>query len=305
MNPGWRVVDCSSLEGSIHYQRGQLLIRSAKQDDVLIPLSQIAVLLIGTKSSVSGAVLMKLSEYDVSVLVCDWRNVPVAGAYPWASHSRVGARQQAQARLSIPRRKQAWARIVYAKIHGQAKTLASLDRDGSHFLLDIAKGIRSGDPDNREAQAAKAYWPKLSANTPFARHPGIGESGWNAALDYGYTLLRGHGIRAITSAGLIGSLGVFHRGRSNSFALVDDLMEPFRPFIDQIVFSNMKNVDDLSAEGKQLISASFTNPFSTDGKSIPTTFNEFAQQFGLYIEGQVESLAVPRWEGVIRAGEGI
>lgn len=304
MNPGWRIVDCSSLEGSIHYRRGHLVIKRPSADDVTIPLSQVAVVLIGTKSSVSGAVLTKLGEYDAAILVCDWRQIPTAGAYPWKSHTRIGARQQAQAALSLPRRKQAWARIVTAKVYGQAKALEGLGIDGYTTLFEIAKHIRSGDPDNSEARAAKYYWPRISAGTPFARRPGIGDSGWNAALDYGYTLLRGYGIRAITSAGLIGTLGVFHRGRSNSFALVDDLMEPFRPSIDEIVFSKLSHDTELLPEGKQLLANAFTAPFSSDGRTLPTVFNEFAQHFGLYVESQIDSLVVPRFEGVRNAGEG-
>ena len=80
MNAGWRVVDCLNLNGSLKYSRGQLVIQRDESPDVALPLSQIAVVLIGVKNSVSGAILQKFSEYDISLLVCDWRNVPVSGA---------------------------------------------------------------------------------------------------------------------------------------------------------------------------------------------------------------------------------
>ena len=106
MNPGWRVIDCTNLEGSLRYSRGQLVIQKAAEPEIAIPLSQIAIVMLGTKSSISGAVLQKFSDYDIALLVCDWRGVPVSGAYPWNQHSRTGARQQAQAQLPVPKKKQ-------------------------------------------------------------------------------------------------------------------------------------------------------------------------------------------------------
>ncbi|WP_410764035.1 CRISPR-associated endonuclease Cas1 [Corynebacterium rhinophilum] len=103
MNAGWRVLDCLNLHGSLRYSRGQLVISKEDAADVAIPLAQIAVVLIGSKSSISGAVLQKFGDYDIALIVCDWKGVPVSGAYPWNPHSRMGARQQAQAQLSVPK----------------------------------------------------------------------------------------------------------------------------------------------------------------------------------------------------------
>lgn len=305
MNSGWRVIDCTGLEGSLGYRRGQIIVRKSEPDsEVAIPLAQVAVVLIGSKASVSGAVIMKLSEYDISLLVCDWRQVPVAGAIPWHDHTRVGIRQRSQAELSLPRKKQAWARVISAKIYGQSRTAEAITGRPSPRLNELAGKVRSGDPDNHEARAVRIYWSLISDGQEFSRIPGAGESGWNSALDYAYTLLRGYGIRAITSAGLAGTLGLFHRGRGNAFALVDDLMEPFRPMIDQIVFSALTPEEDLTPSTKQTLSTGITGNFSKDGKTLPTVFNEFAQHYGLYVEGEVKSLQVPRWKGILDASEG-
>ncbi|WP_348650397.1 type II CRISPR-associated endonuclease Cas1 [Corynebacterium accolens] len=265
MNAGWRVIDCLNLHGSLRYSRGQLVISKVDADDVAIPLSQIAVVLIGSKSSISGAVLQKFGDYDIALLVCDWRGVPVSGAYPWNQHSRLGARQQAQAQLSVPKKKQAWTRIVAAKIHGQASVLKALQKNGANELVKLSRTVKSGDPENREAQAARKYWSCLSHDQAFSRLPGAGDPGWNSALDYGYTLLRGYGIRAIAGAGLSGTLGVFHHGRGNNWALVDDLMEPFRPMVDQIVFTTINYGDELAASQKTAISTALTWAFEADG----------------------------------------
>lgn len=238
------------------------------------------------------------------MLVCDWRGVPVSGAYPWNQHSRTGARQQAQAQLPVPKKKQAWTRLIAAKIHGQSSVLRALDKPGADELLKLSRTVKSGDPENKEAQAARRYWSYLSQGESFARLPGTGEPGWNSSLDYGYTLLRGYGIRALAGAGLSGTLGVFHRGRGNSWALVDDLMEPFRPMVDQIVFSQIEYGEPLDAEQKTQISTGLNTAFANDGKSLSTVFNEFAQHYGQYVEGRLPDLSVPRWEGFLRAHEG-
>ena len=304
MNSGWRIIDCLNLNGTLRYSRGQLVIHSEDtQADVSLPLAQIAVVLIGSRSSISGAVLQKFSDYDIALLVCDWRNVPVAGAYPWNEHSRVGARQQAQSQLSLPKKKQAWSRIVSAKISGQATVLNALNKPGAEELYVLSRSVKSGDPENLEAQAARKYWSRISHGHSFLRSPSSGIPGWNSALDYGYTLLRGHGIRAIASAGLSGTLGVFHRGRGNKWALVDDLMEPFRPMIDQVVFTTTTNDASLDSPQKTRISQYLNSPFNSSGKSLSTVFNEFSQQYGMYIEGNLKHLSVPAWEGELDAGE--
>ncbi|WKD61886.1 CRISPR-associated endonuclease Cas1 [Corynebacterium ciconiae DSM 44920] len=306
MHSGWRVVDCSNLEGSVRYRRGQLSIQpDTAAEPVNIPLSHIAVVIIGTKVNISGAVFSKLSEYDIALIITDWRGVPVAGANPWNEHTRIGARQQSQASLSQPRRKQAWARIVSAKIHGQAAVARALNRQNTELLMKLSRNVRSGDVDNKEAVAARAYWRALAEEPNFRRQPGTSSDGFNSALDYGYTLLRGTGMRAVAGAGLAGTLGVFHHGRANSFALVDDLMEPFRPFVDQFVFSVLRPTSPLSADYKHRISSFLhAQAFNSAGQSVATVFDDFAQQFGLYVEGTVDRLQVPRWEGQISASEG-
>lgn len=296
-------MDLIDFDGKVSYQRGQLAITSDSGElRATLPLAQIAVVLIGNKIIISGAVLVKLSEYDIAVLVCDWRRVPVAGSFSWNEYTRIAARQRAQASLSLPRQKSAWAQIIKAKILGQARTAAQLGFDATD-LKNLARAVRSGDVDNREAMAAKRYWEIISTEDDFRRLPGLAATGWNGALDYAYTVLRGHGMRAICSAGLVGTLGVFHHGRGNQFALVDDLIEPFRPAIDYAVFSIVSNAQELDKETKRQLVAAVEEPFNSAGQSIPTVFTAFAQQYGRYVEGDVEKLVPPIWEGPFDAEE--
>lgn len=237
-------------------------------------------------------------------LSCDWRGIPLAGSFPISSHTRIGARQIAQAQLTRPRAKSAWADIIKAKIYGQAVTIECFSSSKAKRLREIAKTVRSGDPDNREGQAARIYWSALQLEPDFRRLPGYSAGGLNSCLDYAYTILRGYGIRAVCAAGLTGALGVFHRGRSNPFNLVDDLMEPFRPAVDAYVFKNITDYDCTLAETKQTLAAASTSAFSADGSSISTRLTSFAQDFGRYVEGDLKRLTTPRWEGFDHAGRG-
>lgn len=300
MNPGWRILDLTTFSGSLTYVRGRLKAISTENDTppVEVPLSHIAVVLVGVSTSISGALLTKLAEYDVAVMVCDWKNVPQAAVFPWSSHTRVGARQLAQARMPVPRMKSAWAKIIQAKVRGQANNFKDTDTLTASKLRSLAQRVRSGDPDNIEAQAARLYWNKFAPDSDFHRTGGVGADPINAALDYGYSVLRGYGVRAVLASGLCASIGVFHRGRSNPFNLVDDLIEPFRPAIDHAVADlDLGDELPLSRETRTALVAAADCQFLKTGESISTVFQDFAQSFGLYAEGESSKLSVPTWQG--------
>jgi CRISPR-associated protein Cas1 len=183
---------------------------------------------------------------------------------------------------------------VRAKIDGQRANLAALRRPAAATLTQIAKTVRSGDPDNAEARAAKAYWPQLFENQPFSRQPGSGTSE-NALLDYGYMVLRGFAVRAVLEAGLVASLGLFHRGRSNPFNLADDLIEPFRPAVDWCVVNLPANSSPSHPAVKQALVRVSTDTFSADGYSAATQLRNLAQDLGSYVEGATDRLKPLAW----------
>jgi CRISPR-associated protein Cas1 len=253
--------------------------------------------LIGLGVRLGAATLYHFAKYDIIALFCDWKGVPVAGSYSWLdTHGRVTARQRAQAELSEPRRKNAWMRIVKAKIKGQANTLAVLGCEGSAHLGDLVAQVRSGDPGNKEGQAARYYWSKLFADKDFRRVPGAGTERRNSLLDYAYIILRGHGVRAAFSAGLAPSLALFHRNRANFFAIADDLIEPFRPAVDWAVALLPPGATVANADVKKALMEAAQQKFNADGSTIPTVLTDFAQQLGRYFEGDVKTLQPPYWE---------
>jgi len=147
---------------------------------------------------------------------------------PLDAHHVQTERHLAQVEASLPVKKRIWQAIVSAKISQQGAVLRHFTGQNGG-LLPLAKRVRSGDPDNLEAQAAQRYWPSLFGK---GFHRERGADGINALLSYGYAVMRAAVARAIVASGLIPSLGVFHSNRANPFCLADDLLEPYRPYVD-------------------------------------------------------------------------
>ena len=297
----WRVIDLCGFEGELRSTRGGVEVLSGEGVPTIIPVAEVAVILVGMKVALSAAVLHRLAEADVAVLFCDWRGIP-DGCYSWSDHGRVAARHRAQAEVSLPRKKNAWARLIRAKIEGQASVLESLKIRGSGELLALADQVRSGDPGNVEAQAARLYWSR-ALGKGVGRQPAAGQLiGANACLDYGYSVLRGHLMRAVLAAGLAPALGVFHRGRGNAFALADDLIEPFRPAIDEVALQLPPTASPSDRPVKQLLVAAASQRFDGDGHGIPAVAEALAQSFGRYVEGDIDRLNVLSWQGPSSVG---
>ena len=300
----WRVLDLCAFEGDLRAVRGGVAVCPDEGASTVLPVAELAVVLVGMKVSLSAAVLHRLAEADVAVLFCDWRGIPEGGCYSWSDHGRVAARHRAQAEVSLPRKKNAWARLVRAKIEGQASVLENLKIRGSGEILALADQVRSGDPGNVEAQAARLYWSR-TLGRGVGRQPAAGQLiGANACLDYGYAVLRGHLMRAVLAAGLAPALGVFHRGRGNAFALADDLIEPFRPAIDEVALPLPATASPSDRDVKQLLVAAASQRFDSDGHGIPAVAEALAQAFGRYVEGDIDRLQVVSWQGPSRVGVG-
>ncbi len=194
-----------------------------------VPVEDLAVLVCDCAPiTLTAPLLAALAQAGVAVIVCGPRHLPdglmlpVAGA---ALHTRV-LRDQVAA--SEPRRKRAWQAIVVAKIGAQARLLARLGLD-DQGLGAMAKRVASGDPQNLEGRAARAYFRALFG-ADFVRNPDL--PGINAMLNYGYALIRAATARAVVGAGLHPSLGVHHRNQYDAYTLADDMMEPLRPLVD-------------------------------------------------------------------------
>lgn len=307
MADNWRILDLSFLKGRIAFnkKRRVLEILNEETGEVSVhPLGDVNIIFIGISVMLAPAVPYHLTSADVVAIFCDWRGMPIASMYPWTdAHGRVAARQRAQASLSLPRSKNAWMKIIKAKIRGQANVLDGHGRDGASKLREIANSVKSGDPDNREGYAARLYWRYLFNDPSFRRNPGAKENGWNGLLDYGYMILRGHSMRAVLSAGLTPALGLHHKGRSNSFALADDLIEPFRPIVDDVVASIGKDGLLIDKNTRRTLLQVCAKAFGSADKTAPSIMIEFSQQYGRYVEGEIPIIDVPVYNPKLQDNE--
>lgn len=289
MSTRWRIVDLTGYAGDVGVRRGSLVVDSER-----VFLDDVAVILAGRDTAWSGNVTALAARYQIPILGCDWRGIPYACTLPWSENTRVGARHRAQADLSRPRQKNAWMQIVKAKIHGQASNLCVVDGPSGRRLEELAGMVRSGDPDNVEARAARMYWSRLFADEHFVRRLGSG-SGRNAQLDYGYAIIRGLTVRAVCVAGLWPTLGLWHHNRSNGFGLADDLVEPFRPAVDFQVLRSAIVEGGLDAQAKRRMVDTIALPYGENGATVASAISELAQRLARYVEGDAVRLTVRSW----------
>ena len=227
-----RIVEVA-LPARLSVHDAQLVIAFDGMGAVSTPLSEVAVLLLAhPQVTLTQAVLSRIAEAGGSVITIDGNFLPASMLLPVQSHFIQTERFARQIELRLPARKQLWKQIVCAKVMAQGKLLKELHGSDSG-LIPMAARVRSGDPDNIEAQAARRYWPLLFDNPRFRR--GSEGPDQNQHLDYGYAVLRAAVARALCAAGLHPSIGLRHRNRYDTFCLASDVMEPFRPLIDRRV----------------------------------------------------------------------
>jgi CRISPR-associated protein Cas1 len=207
----------------------QLVIERPDLPKATLPIEDLGVVIVDdVRATYTQAVFMELLAAGATVMVTGRDHLPAGMMLPLDAHHVQTERHLAQVEASEPVKKRAWQALIQAKIAQQGVVLAHFTGDHGG-LAAMAQRVRSGDPDNLEAQAAQRYWPRLFGKE-FRRDRDA--DGVNALLNYGYAIVRAAAARAVVASGLIPSLGVFHRNRGNPFCLADDLLEPYRPYID-------------------------------------------------------------------------
>ncbi|MDR0801803.1 type II CRISPR-associated endonuclease Cas1 [Fluviicola sp.] len=214
------------------YTRNEQLVLELKDDDrttKILPIEDLGVVILEhPQITFTANLLEKLMNEKVAVITCNSKYMPSGMFLPLEGNSEQTERIRTQLEASLPLKKQLWQQTVRSKILNQALVLRKLDLPDAR-LLRLQNDVLSGDSSNCEAQAASHYWGQLygkeftrtqDKNTP------------NAQLNYGYAILRSIVARALTSSGMFPSVGIHHRNKYNAFCLADDIMEPYRPFID-------------------------------------------------------------------------
>lgn len=198
------------------------------------PIEDIGVLILDHQQiTITQALLAKLLANNTALITCDQTHHPTGLMLNLDGHTLQSRKFQAQVEASAPLKKQLWQQTVMAKIQNQAALLEA-EQAPAKLLHQYAKEVKSGDSDNHEAKAAAYYWKHI-----FPPFLGFTRERYglppNNLLNYGYAILRAVVARALTGAGLLPTLGIFHRNQYNAYCLADDIMEPYRPFVDKVV----------------------------------------------------------------------
>lgn len=245
---GYRsIVVGSSVRMSV--KNNQLIIEGEANGK--IPIEDIRTLIIESRSSnISTYALSALSKEGVCVYLCDEKHTPCGVLMPFGSYSRQKKRIMTQVSQTKPHLKRLWQSIVISKIKNQAKCLELCGVDAQYYerVDALCAKVHSGDPANAEGQAAALYFKYLFGNG-FSR--GNGDS-INAALNYGYAIIRGYIARLLAACGFEPCIGIHHCSELNNFNLADDLIEPLRPLVDLYVFQHLPMDNFSSADKKEI-----------------------------------------------------
>jgi len=219
--------------------RGFLVVSQGNAELGRVTLADIAALVISAnQASISKPILTALAAQNAVVICCGTTYLPTSISLPYCGNYESAHRMRKQIAAGLPLCKKIWKRLVQEKIANQAAVLMWQRQDATGKSLELMKArVRSGDPDNMEAQAARQYWPRVF-RPGFVRDRSAQDE--NILFNYCYTVLRSAVARAVMASGLLPALGVHHRSRMNPYALVDDLMEPYRPLADSLVVATVQ-----------------------------------------------------------------
>jgi len=263
-----RTLEISNESAHLSVRNEQLILERNGKTIGQAPCEDLGMVVVDhPQTTYTHAALAKLADSGAVLVICGRDHLPSAVLLPLTSHSQVVWRLADQLAAPLPVQKQLWRQLVVAKIKGQARNLSpgSSSRKG---LFALARQVRSGDPSNIEARAAKTYWTVWLDNTPFRRDQTL--SDLNSFLNYGYAIVRAAIARAVVAGGLQPAIGLHHCNRSNAFCLVDDLIEPFRPIVDDRVREMWRQgYTDLTQEAKAMLLELLTLPVSLGGQSGP------------------------------------
>ena len=263
-----RIIDISE-RAYIHLKNRQLCVDKEGATVSAIAIEDLGILILQhPEITMTQAVIVACQQNNVAVLFCDERHLPISITLPlWSGHSLHTKVVSQQVSSKMPRRKRLWQQIVKAKICEQATTLELAGLD-SNRLRRMSERVRSGDPENIEAQAAQVYWRVLMGNS-FRRDPAV--DGVNSILNYGYSIMRAMTARALVGTGLHPAIGLHHKNQYNGLCLADDVMEPFRPWIDSIVHEMGASSDSIkiTREVKQKILGILSESVVYKNEKIP------------------------------------
>ena len=271
--------------------------RFKQMSEITKPIEDIGVVVLDNKQiTITSGVLEALLENNCAVITCDSKSMPVGLMLPLYGNTTQNERFRHQLGASLPLMKQLWQQTIKAKIENQAVVLRECAGEEIKCMKVWAADVKSGDPDNLEARAAAYYWKNLFKIEGFTRdREGIPP---NNLLNYGYAILRAVVARGLVTSGLLPTLGIHHHNRYNAYCLADDIMEPYRPYVDKLIVNIINsncNIADLSKEIKAKLLTIPTLEVSVNGKRSPLMVAVSQTTASLYkcFSGELRHIAYP------------
>lgn len=275
------------------------LEESFKQDaERTIPVEDIGVVVLDNRRiTITTGAMEALLGNNCAIITCDSTDLPVGLMLPLCGNTTQSERFRTQIDASLPLKKQLWQQTVRQKILNQATVLSKNTGAIVKNMQVWANEVRSGDPDNLEARAAAYYWRNLFPTLPnFVR----GREGDppNNLLNYGYAILRACVARGLVGSGLLPTLGIHHHNRYNAYCLADDIMEPYRPYVDDLVIQIMQEYPDYSELNRSIKAALLTIPtldVVLDGKRSPLMIavGQTTASLAKCFNGELRKIAYP------------
>ena len=263
-----------------------------------LPIEDIGVVILDHKQiTITHALIDALLANNVAIVTSNDKHLPVGLMLPLDGNTLQSERFRAQIDASEPLKKQMWQQTIVAKILGQAHVLGTQLIEHNN-MLKWAKDVRSGDTENMEARAAAFYWRNMFEKDAFIRDPqGLPP---NNLLNYGYSIVRAMMARALVGAGLLPTLGIHHHSRYDAYCWADDIMEPYRPFVDMKVLEMWKNggiTSDISSGQKRELLGITTMDVSISGHRSPMmlAIQTTAQSVQKCYSGEARKIIYPDW----------
>lgn len=305
---------CFSNPAYLSLRNGQLAIQipDVEKNDTVpeafkrmnertIPIEDIGVVVLDNKRiTITTGAMEALLENNTAIITCDSRSMPTGLMLPLYGNTLQNERFRDQLDSSLPLRKQLWQQTIKQKIANQEVVLRTNTDAETRCMKAWVEEVRSGDADNLEARAAAYYWRNLFPDIPNFVRGRDGEPP-NNLLNYGYAILRGVVARSLVSSGLLPTLGIHHHNRYNAYCLADDIMEPYRPYVDALVIKIISKYEDFSELTKHIKAELLTIPVLDvviDGKRSPLMIAASQTTASLYkcFSGELRKISYPQME---------
>lgn len=276
--------------------------RMKQQGEITKPVEDIGIVILDNRQiTITQGLLEALLENNSAVITCDNRSMPVGLMLPLCGNTVQSERFRDQIDASLPLKKQLWQQTVKAKISNQAAVLSHWTGKETRCMKRWENDVRSGDSDNLEGRAAAYYWKSLFSDFENLKDFTRGRDGIfpNNMLNYGYAILRAIVARALVSSGMLPTLGIHHHNRYNAYCLADDIMEPYRPYVDELVYSLVKESGGQEIDLTRKIKAKLLSIPTTDvvisGKRSPLMVAVSQTTASLYrcFSGELRRIAYP------------